>query len=530
MNICPYAKNRGKRREIFFLLLSFIIGLTLRFYTFDHKSLWTDEVYTFNDSRDDFSGQIKFYKENATCLQAPLFFIVTHLFYPFETPERDLRIIPLISGILSIPIIYLLAKQFSASIAVPCTLLLTLMTYHISLSQDGRSYSLLMFLGMIGLYFFMKHLQTLKKKYLPLVASIFSILFYTSYSSIPFIIFSQILWLYRTDENNRKIPLSSFLLLNGIISLLCIPWLIFVAIHYKGHLLMSQLLETNAAPSLWTILYGIIHDWTPYAPLMIFSTILILLFPIFSRFRKNALILLAVLILPIACFYLFYKLFHMTHFVTSRYFINLLPLFFISVLLSLQGVEDRFRRVTKSMRLKFLFLILFIASNLLMLPLYYRAEKQDFRKLANYLKGQVQEGDEINLSTMAHCNGILHYFGVYPAGRQHIMSCSTISKDIYKCSFSLIMENKIFTISYSNVNSIRFDSLEKNPDRKRIWFLVNKITAEKLKSYPPCIFKGYFDGSFLNFDTFPTDDSMYLYLWDPKSESKLPRPYRRDIF
>jgi hypothetical protein len=508
------------KKEVFFLILCLLLGFALRFYTFDKKSLWMDEIYTFNDSRDDFSGQIKFYKENATYVQAPLFFILTHLFYPFEKPERDLRIIPLISGILSIPMIYLLAKQFSATIAIPCTLLITLMTYHISLSQDGRSYSLIMFLGMIGLYFFMKHLQTLRKRYLLLVASLFSILFYTSYSSIPFIIFSQIFWFYRIDENNNRSTFSSFLLLNGTISFLCIPWLIFVAFHYKGHPLMSQLLETNAAPSLWTILHGIIHDWTPYAPLMIFSTTLILFFPIFSRFRKNALILLAVLVLPVACFYLFYKLFHMTHFVTSRYFINFLPLFFISVLLSLQAVEDRFGRVTKSMRLKFLFVILFITSNLLMLPLYYRAEKQDFRKLANYLKGQVQEGDEINLSTMAHYTGILHYFGVFPTGRQHIIPCSTISKDIYKCSFSLIMENKIFTLSYSNVNSIRFDSLEENPDRKRIWFLVNKITAEKLTSYPPCIFKGYFDGSFLNFDTFPTDDSMYLYLWDPKSKNK----------
>ncbi len=48
------------------------------------------------------------------------------------------------------------------------------MTYHISLSQDGRSYSLLMFLGMAGLYFFMKHLKHLKKDICFLVALFFS--------------------------------------------------------------------------------------------------------------------------------------------------------------------------------------------------------------------------------------------------------------------------------------------------------------------------------------------------------------------
>ncbi len=42
------------------------------------------------------------------------------------------------------------------------------------------------------------------------------------------------------------------------------------------------------------------------------------------------------------------------------------------------------------MRLKLLFVILFIASNLVILPLYYRSEKQDFRGLVTYLKGQLR--------------------------------------------------------------------------------------------------------------------------------------------
>ncbi len=519
MNIFLSKKSGGKRTGALVLLLCLFIGLTLRFYTFDHKSLWMDEIYTLIDSKDDLSGQLRFYKENATYPQAPFFFVFTHFFYPFKNPERDLRIIPLISGILSVPMIYLLAKQFSAGIAIPCTLLLTFMTYHISLSQDGRSYSLLMFLGMIGLYFFMRHLQTLRNRYLPLSASIFSILFYTSYSSILFIVFSQMLWFYRTDENYRKSNLSAFLLFNGTIFLLCIPWLIFIGINYKDYPLTSHLFGGIAPASIYSIGYGILHDWAPYAPLMILSAILLLLFPIFSRCRKNSLILLTVLFLPVVGFYLFYRLFHMTHFVTSRYFITFLPLFFICVLLSLRSIEDRFKGVLKSVRLKFLFVALFIASNLLMLPFYYRAEKQDFRSLANYLKWQIQEGDEIHISSRGHYPGILYYFGVYPTGRQYAIPYSEISENIYKWKFPLAIEDKTFSISYSSDHSLRFDLLEKNPGQGRHWLVVNKVTAEKLQG-TPCIFTGFFDGSFLNFDKFPTDDSMYLYLWNPKSKNK----------
>lgn len=196
--------SNSKQKEIFVLILCLLLGFALRFYTFDQKSLWMDEIHTFNDSRDDLRGQLNFYEKNPTYLHPPLFFVLTHLFYPFTKPERDLRIIPLIFGTLSIPMIYSLSRLFSPIITIPCSLSLTFMAYHISLSQDGRSFSLLMFIGLTGLYFFMRHLQTSKKRDLALVAFFFSLLFYTSYSSIPFIAVSQILWFYRTNEEVKK--------------------------------------------------------------------------------------------------------------------------------------------------------------------------------------------------------------------------------------------------------------------------------------------------------------------------------------
>ena len=88
--------SNPKRKEIFVLLLCLLLGFALRFHTFDQKSLWMDEVHTFNDPRDDFRGQIRFYKENPSCLQSPLFFILTHQFYPFPKAERDIRLIEII--------------------------------------------------------------------------------------------------------------------------------------------------------------------------------------------------------------------------------------------------------------------------------------------------------------------------------------------------------------------------------------------------------------------------------------------------
>jgi len=99
--------------------------------------------------------------------------------------------------------------------------------------ENGRPYSLIMLVGMAALYFFIKHLQTLERRFLIPAAFFFATLFYASYSSIQFIVLSQILWFYGPRENNRKPAFSSFLLLNGIIFTLCLPWLLFVLLVFK---------------------------------------------------------------------------------------------------------------------------------------------------------------------------------------------------------------------------------------------------------------------------------------------------------
>jgi hypothetical protein len=407
--------------------------------------------------------------------------------------------------------IYLLAKQFSPLIALPCALSLAFMTYHISLSQDGRSYSLLMFLGMAGLYFFMKHLMTSKREYLLLVALFFSVLFYTSYSSIPFVVLSQILWFYRPSKEAKRPTLSSFLVLNGLILLFCLPWILFLLLNYHSQPLVHPY-EFKVFLSFWDILSGILNDWVPYAPLTIVSVILLISLFFFSKSRTNAILLIGVFILPIGGLFLYCKLFNISHFFTSRYFINFLPLFIIALYLSLSAMEDRFGKLNKVMRFRLIFIILFIASNLVILPFYYHAEKEDFRGLANYLKSQLREGDKVFDSDMAYTPGILHYFGVYPEKRHYEIPYYKVSENEIEFRKSFVYKNNRYTIYYSQTCCTQYIT-----DRGRLWIIGGSKTVKRIKGNSPCVLKGYFDGSFLNFNKFPTDASMYLFLWDPQS-------------
>jgi hypothetical protein len=163
--------------------------------------------------------------------------------------------------------------------------------------------------------------------------------------------------------------------------------------------------------------------------------------------------------------------------------------------------------------LKYLFVILFLVSNLLTLPLYYRSEKQDFRGLANYLKYQIQDGDKIFVGTEYYIPGILHYLGVYPTGRLYSFKTLKVSGEEVEYNVPLIIEGKKFTIFHS-----KRDWGHTLREGKRLWILVsNKRIVKELRKTPTLVLKGYFDGSALNLDRFPTDASLYLFLWDPFS-------------
>jgi len=505
------ALHKGKRREIAILALCLLIGFALRFYTFDRKSLWGDEVYTFNDSRYGLADQISFYKQNPTFLHPPLFFLLTHLSYPFPRPERDLRIVPLIFGILSIPMIYLLSRSFSTRIAPWCTLCFSLMAYHISLSQDGRSYSMILFLGTVALYFLITYLRTLKRRYLLPVAFSFAAMFHTSYSSVPFIALSQVLWFYRAREDEKKPDLASFVLLNGLTLILCAPWMLFLIVNYKNQPLMDPFHQESPGTPL-SIAYGLFQDWLPHAPLMIASLLLFICFPFFSKNRRNALVLISAFVLPIVGLYLFCRLMNLTHFVSSRYLVGFLPLFLIALFLSLLSFQQGLERLEKAFHLQVLFVILFIASNLVYLPFYYRAEKQDFRGLVTYLKGFLREGDNILDADLGYGPGILHYFRVYPEGRQYVVNTRRVSQDEMVFWVPFEYRNKKYTIYNSRTCCAQYVS-----DGRRLWIVAKKDSAKRFKEDYGAALMGYFDGSFLNFSRFPTDASFYLLLLDPRS-------------
>jgi hypothetical protein len=503
--------KKGLVKDILFVLAFTSIAFGLRIYTFEKKSLWIDEIYTFNDSRDGLRGQIRFYTENPTYLHPPLFYLLTHLFYPFSKPERDLRLIPLFFGILSVPMLYLLSRQLSAAIAPYCTACLTFMVYHISLSQDGRAYAMVMFLAMATLYSFLKFLETRKKAYMLGVPVGYALLFYTSYSSFPFIVFSQLLWFYRPQGRGKEFPWVSFLTVHGIFFSLIAPWVSFLVGHYRGQPLMDPQ-HVEGVGSLWNLFSSVLNDWAPHPPLMLISAILLILMPFFMKERRNVVLLESLFTLPLLSIWILGKAFSLNHFLSSRYFVAFLPLFLISVYLSLEAMVLRFPGIRRLARPMIILTLLFVGVNIVMLPLYFSAEKQDLRGLVAYLKGSLRPKDQIFDADRIYTPGILHYFGVYPSGRHYVVNFKKKEGRIVEYWTSFRYKNLEFPIHHSRTCCQQYID-----EGGRLWLVAGKSHAEVLRENPDFVFKGYFDGSFLNWNRFPTDASIYLFLYDPKS-------------
>ncbi len=187
----------GKEKIILILIL--VLGLGLRLVNLN-QSLWLDEASQAMMSSQPVS---KIWFERSGDFHPPFFYILAHYWMQVSHDEVWLRLLPVMFGVVSISLIYLLAgrKKFGIFSAF----FLAINPYHIYYSQEFRSYSMLAMLGILSMYFL------IRKKYI-WMAITNALILYTHYSGI-FLILAQFL----------IVPSSIIYFLISII--LYIPWL-----------------------------------------------------------------------------------------------------------------------------------------------------------------------------------------------------------------------------------------------------------------------------------------------------------------
>jgi asparagine N-glycosylation enzyme membrane subunit Stt3 len=141
------------------LLLSLtLIGAILRLYHLGYNSLWLDEVSTLNFAVQSIPDIWK--ATTAGEFNPPLFYWTEHIMLLLGRSEEVLRLIPALLGILTIPLIYLVGKEFmDRNTGIIAAAAFAFSPFLIYYSQEARAYSMMLFFVAFSMVFYFRALK-----------------------------------------------------------------------------------------------------------------------------------------------------------------------------------------------------------------------------------------------------------------------------------------------------------------------------------------------------------------------------------
>jgi len=147
------------RRAVILILSGIIvIALGLRLYGLDKQSLWYDEIIeetAFQRLFLHFNPNMP--PENTPPLNSFFIYLAKQI---FSGSDFALRTMPFIFGLISVPLLFLLARQlFNEKVGLIASFLLAISPFHIWYSQDARMYALQWMLALVSLIYFVKAME-----------------------------------------------------------------------------------------------------------------------------------------------------------------------------------------------------------------------------------------------------------------------------------------------------------------------------------------------------------------------------------
>jgi hypothetical protein len=143
-----------RERHFRYLLLAiFLLGTFLRFYKLGEKSLWFDEIRTYDDAR---CTTYNFWAKSQM-----LYFITVGFFLRFSHSEFWLRFVSAFFGALAAPVIYIAGKETfdDRRVGLLSALFIAMSNVHLFFSQEARYYAVIFFLSALSLFLFANFLK-----------------------------------------------------------------------------------------------------------------------------------------------------------------------------------------------------------------------------------------------------------------------------------------------------------------------------------------------------------------------------------
>ena len=215
----PRPRESSPTSATVLLLVGLIlIGLALRLPSFN-DSLWADELSTNFVVHGFGVGNVISILKGDQEGTPPLFFLLAWLTKGIDDAE-GLRIVPLLAGLASIPLTYLLGlRTVGQPAALVAAVLLTLSPFQIYYATEARAYSLMMFFCLLAALALLVALDSGRGRWWVAYGLSVAAAAYTHYTSV-FVLLALFGWAFLARPESRR-PL---LLANLGAVLLYLPW------------------------------------------------------------------------------------------------------------------------------------------------------------------------------------------------------------------------------------------------------------------------------------------------------------------
>jgi mannosyltransferase len=141
------------------LLALTIVGGLLRFINLGFNSFWLDEASTYTFAT--MSIPEVWQATTAGEFNPPLFYWIEHFMLAFGNNEAVLRFVPALAGVLTIPLVYLIGREYvDRNVGIIAAAAVAFSPFLIYYSQEARAYSMALFFVAFATFFLLRSLKT----------------------------------------------------------------------------------------------------------------------------------------------------------------------------------------------------------------------------------------------------------------------------------------------------------------------------------------------------------------------------------
>jgi mannosyltransferase len=375
------------------ILLSLtIIGFILRFFNLGFNSLWLDEASTYTFASMSLPGIWQ--ATTAGEFNPPLFYWIEHLMLSFGNNEVVLRFVPALLGVLTIPLIYFVGKEFvDRNVGIVAAAACAFSPFLLFYSQEARAYSMALFFVAFAMVFFLRALKTNEITPWIIFGGLSALAFWSHFYTLV-VIGALVLYalVVKIPDFRKDIMAFKPLVLAGVVfSIISLP---LVAITLQ---LFARRESGGATFGIqgFGIVIETFRQLSGFSAIVMYVFLILFVVGIVQAFlidRNKGLFLVALTVLPFAIsWFLSYKIP-----MVPRYLIVLAPVYFIGIALAYKPV---FRMISnRGVVYGFIALMVLLSVTTPFFTSYYtQYSKEDWRGFSGQMRQVAQPGDIIAL-------------------------------------------------------------------------------------------------------------------------------------